>query len=429
MLLSLKWENLKVTDFPKTHRWRLPEMRKTSLIETTIIWRIGFNGRSLIFWTGKEDEKLSLNKETLDISPKINHIAWYRAMELYLDKRSEGYFPPCIDEYPLITIMRGENYSNSMKLNFPVDVDDKLDGQRMYCRTNFPYDAEGLTRGNNHFPNVSMILEEVKAFSIYLPSKCIIDGEIWHPNYRLSEITSIIKSKDDPRMKELEYHIFDLWWDEDLSQEIRRKLLERAISLHWNRRFGYVSIEEYGTGGRPKSLIGKTKLFVTVIHVANTHDDIERIHRHNVDNRRLEGSIVRKRANENLEDSAKYNMSRYSFGKGTHILKVLDFIYEEGLCIKVLDSNGIENGCAILVIKDIRGNIMSMKPEGDQSLRRKWLQTPSIVVGKYVTFKYKCLSTNNIPMRATVKNVRDEIGWSPDIQISIDPQDNFHGDY
>ena len=309
------------------------------------------------------------------------------------------------------------------KIDYPVDIDTKIDGMRLWCSTDFPHTIEGYTRGNIKFPHIDFILNESFAFSEFLPPNCVIDGEIWHPDYHLNEINSIVKSekKKDPRMERMEYHIFDIWWEEDKCQEIRRSVLELAIRKYRRQVLNYENNNiKYGNGGRIPELIGKTRLFSTLITVADNQDEIYKIHRNYVDNMGFEGCIIRRRANGTMEDSKQYNLSRYIFGKSNHIMKVIDYISEEGRCLGVLDSKGNEKGCARLVLKDIRGNIFTTKPDGPFETRRKWLKNPNLVVGKYVTFDYKQLSDHDKPLNVIAKTIRDEPGWIPDHNKEIE---------
>lgn len=426
-MLTIKWEDVMPIDFPVTHRWRLPIMRMENLTGETIIWRVGFNGFKLIIWKGHTTANLtSYQRDIKDKNSQVNigDRAWNEARNLYLKKRRKGFIPPCSGEPRMIKVMRAELYDGD-RLELPVDMDAKLDGLRNWFLTSYPLKAEGYTRGNTKFPHIEDISDEITEFSAYLPPNCAVDGEIWHPDYHLNEINSIVKNSKvkDKRMGEMEYHIFDLWWEDDLCWEKRRSYLERAIFLYRKEKFGYEGSLEYGTGGRPTELIGKTRLFLTKITVANSYEQIEQIKRHYIDDLKFEGAIIRKRANGANEDTQIYNMSRYLFGKGSRILKVIDYIYEEARCLGVLNCKGSQEGCARLVLKDERGNIFPCQPKGDFSLRRKWLQNPELIVGKYVTIYYKQLSVHNKPLNAVVKGIRDEIGWFPEKEIFM--EDNY----
>jgi len=418
----LQWENINIffQNKPITWRWMFPEMQKTSLNEKNLFWQVGFNGFNIIIIKGQVEGKITTHMIEIkkNLSCNLNLQAWFDASEMFFEKRREGYLPPCSGEKRIIKIMRGYVYdSKKDKIDYPIDVDSKLEGLRFWCSTDFPYTIDGYSSGNIKFRHVDSILKECFVLSGFLPPNCIIDGEIWHPNYNLNEIISIIKSeKKDPRMEDMEYHIFDIWWEEDKCQEIRRSVLELAMKKYRNKIFpcvlNYENNIKYETGGRISELIGKTKLFTTMIKVANNQEEIFKIHRNYVDNMGFEGSILRRRANGTLEDSKEYNLSRYIFGKSRHILKIVDLISEEGICLGVLDSK--EKECAKLVLKDIRGNIFTIKPEEPLEIKKKWLKNPKLVVGNYITFTYKQLSLNGKPLNISYKNVRDEPGWKPD---------------
>jgi hypothetical protein len=415
-MLTIKWENISPTDFPTSHRWRLPEMRKESLDGDMIIWRIGFNGYKLIIWKHQNGSKITpKSREIGDVQHKgdINKIALYEAIRRYISKRRKGYLPPCSGEAKMIDVMRAELYDGNI-LDFPVDMDTKLDGLRLWFRTAFPLNSEPYTRGNTNFLHADLISKEISELSAYLPPNCAIDGEV------------LSQDNEKPRrenMSKMEYHMFDLWWEEDLCWEKRRQCLERAIYLYRKDKFGYEGPTEYGSGGIPKELIGKTRIFLTSITVVQSHEEIEKVKRIYIDEMGFEGAILRKRANGAEENTKEYNMSRYHFKKGSHALKVVDYTYEEARCLGVLDCKGAQKGCARLILKDERGNIFTCQPNGNLALRRKWFKNPELVTGKYVTFYYRNLSVHNKPQNAKVKGIRDEDGWFPDKEISM--EDNY----
>ena len=113
----IQWEHIDPTlqDKPETWRWKLPEMQKISLTDSTLFWQIGFNGYNLIIWKGQADGKITpYMREIKENSPgqnkNLNTQAWSECSKRYMKKRRGGYLPPCSGEKRMIKIMRGYEY-------------------------------------------------------------------------------------------------------------------------------------------------------------------------------------------------------------------------------------------------------------------------------------------------------------------------------
>jgi DNA ligase-1 len=117
--------------------------------------------------------------------------------------------------------------------------------------------------------------------------------------------------------------------------------------------------------------------------------------------------MIKKHANNAEPGTREYTSSTYLFGKGTRILKLKDFFDEEAECIGLKNSSGSEEGCAMLQIRDIRGNEFYIRMRGSFERRRHWFQHPEEIIGKQITFRYQTLSVYGVPIFPVGIEVRD----------------------
>jgi DNA ligase-1 len=97
----------------------------------------------------------------------------------------------------------------------------------------------------------------------------------------------------------------------------------------------------------------------------------------------------------------------YKSGRSNNLLKVKTFIDEECEIVGVEKAKGTEADAALLVVRDIRGNIFSVRPAASFEERRNWLSDSQLVIGRKATIVYQELSPYNIPRFPIVKAIRD----------------------
>jgi hypothetical protein len=436
---------------PTKTRWAIIRMIKVNVLGNKLSWQVAFDDitNQIVTWDGHLNGKI---KEPVYFDVVLNNSgrnfqeqAWQIAWKKYIDKIRKGYYPPGTHQLPKITPMLADKYTEKEPLDLPVDCDTKLDGIRSWMRKNGDF-VEAFSRNNCKEEIILHILIECNDFFDYLPHNCALDGEIWHPNLKLHEIQSLVTTKEiiKPGLQMLEYHIFDIWTEDNFEYEKRREILENCIREYRKNKFGYEKYYDnyiYGQGGRDmydelvdwrtKEDFGfvepgiklkegldkmfylndalpaeKTKIFLTNVLTAYSREDIDKFHSIYLENG-YEGTMVRKRANGHSRDSKEYEKACYACKRCKNILKYKNFIDEEAECIDVKDSKGNEKGCAVLMVKDIRGNIFPIRMRGTFELRKEWLKDPSMVIGKQITFKYTSLTKNGKPFQPVGITVRD----------------------
>lgn len=443
------FEIINPIDTPTTNQWALLELRKISLAEAEILWQIGFDFGNLITRHGHVGGKIQteppraviLNQSGKDIQSQ----ALQEARKRYIDKIREGYTPPGSNIEPMLTIMGGKEYEpGKTKLKFPVGVENKIDGVRMWIRISHGL-IEGFSRGNIPFTRMRHLFYEAHELLNYLPYNCAIEGEMCHPSLKFQELISIVRTTDFDHqlLSMLELYIFDIYLIDNPPFEQRRCILEKALFAYRYDKFGYSNQGETMIGGRHEALAdnrtreehsakaflypieatppGKTKLFATILYHANSHEEIQKIHDYYV-SLGFEGSMIKKYSNGASKGSKDYIASQYLFGKGTHILKYKYFTTKEARCVEVRDAKGREEGCALLVLEDELGRRFSVRMKGSFDRRRVWLQHPELVLNKPVTYKYQELTDDGIPRFPIGLEVRDyEPGFNPLVIEYKDP--------
>jgi len=84
-------------------------------------------------------------------------------------------------------------------------------------------------------------------------------------------------------------------------------------------------------------------------------------------------------------------------GRNQNLLKVKAFIDEEGIVQDIISGEGREDELALIVLKDIRGNILTIRPRGSFELRKHWLRNKNKYIAKKFSFRYFELSDDKVP--------------------------------
>lgn len=455
---------------PSSPKWAIEPIYKETLTGKDMYWQIGFDPETsqLVTWFGYVGgvkqvryREVSVNKSGRTLQEQ----ALLEARKKYKDKFFEGYLPAGSTQLPNIKIMSADKYASSMKINFPVDCEKKLNGIRLWTRYSADPSAKSRgsavakTRSNQVFVLPKHLEDEMIDLFSYLPPNCALDGEMHHPDLTFEQITSAFRTVKTchPLLAMLEFNIFDLYMIDNPPREIRRKILGDATMAYYQDVFGVTvnlsedprkgvpglpelkpaqRITHYGHGGRILELIDPrtaddylnpkpeqsssqkanrvSKLFLVEVVLAYSHEEIAIIHNY-FTSLGEEGTMIKKRANGAAEGSPAYKMSQYLFGRGRRILKHKDFIDEEAVCIGVTDAKGKEKGCAMLTVCDIRGNTFSVRMKGSFERRQQWLLNPEEIVHKSITIRYQCLSSYGVPIFPVGVEVRDYEG--PNIVI------------
>jgi hypothetical protein len=132
------------------------------------------------------------------------------------------------------------------------------------------------------------------------------------------------------------------------------------------------------------------------------------------------------------KSGVEYETSLYESGKRTgknaHVYKLKvditdegqeEQLEEEGLIIGFYAAKGTQKEAIMFKLLDQRGNQFKCGIEGTiesrQKLYKKALKDKTVVIGKYLEYKYQELSDTGVPTMAVGLNIRDE----DDVDVSI----------
>lgn len=400
--IKSEFQEVDILTIPSNPIWRLVPLYKDSVHERMSMWQIGFDGIShLEMRFGKVGGIIRLTRTEVELNQSGKNIQEQALMEArrrYMDKYKEGYLPSGATEPRMIKAMKGEKYEEKFITSWPVATQPKLDGIRMLVQhigglsdpNNNKFTVIARSWLNNPYPHMTHILKELDAFVAYLPPYCTLDGELYRHDWDFTLLTSVVKSMKNLHdlLPEVEYHIFDISCESNPPYEVRHKILSDA----------YHQYEE--NNGAPRNF------FILPCNLANSHGEIMR-NWEGYTAHGYEGIMIKKLSGGAVPGSRQYESSRYKSGKGRNILKYKAFKDEEAIILGVVEARGTEEGTALLVVKDERGNVMNIRMRGTFEERKQWLDDPNSIIGKQVTYRYQELSVHGVPRFPVGIAIRD----------------------
>ena len=398
--VDLPYEEIRLDQTPKTARWRYLPLYKQSAHGTYISWQVGFDGiNQLETWHGYVGGEIQ--HDSIEI--KLNTSGRSMAEQSIQDIRQrcrlkirDGYLPGGSEAPPMVKGMKGEKYYDRKKdkwktiSQWPVAAQVKIDGMRMLAQHVGGSKIVTRSNGNVTWNHLNHITDELLDFITYLPAYSTLDGEIYNPKYTFNQLSSIIKAtvKIRPEVTEMSYYIFDIHYQENPPYEERHQLLLNA----------YKRYLEDGKNNTTFWLISYT--------LAYNHEELMAIHDVFV-GMGYEGLMIRKLGLGAHPLSKDYQSSLYKFNRSSNILKYKTFDDEEMLVIGVTEAEGREKDCAMLQVRDIRGNEYLVRMATSFDERKEWLLNPSLVIGKQATIRFQGLSDYGVARFPVGVAIRD----------------------
>ena len=432
----MNYEIIKREQIPTTLRWGYVPLYKTDKRGLKRYWQVFFNPdiQELIIYTGvviKSDgtpgkiknptrKKIKENRSGRNIQEQALLEA-RKKYDIYYDKnyRPEGeegskYLEPMLaNDYhppgwrnPNSGIVEESKITRS-HLERGISCQPKIDGIRsrswldssghniiMMSRTNkrqerhehikaqliiffkYLYDAINKSPYMNKIINEGYIESKYNTFGI--------DGELYNHNLTFNEISSIVRTTNKVHEKAymIQYYIFD-FIVEYVHTEERVRILNEAYNNYTNENNFPVQY-----------------LILVTSTTANTYEYIEQLYQYYLQ-MKYEGLIIRKMAGNKILNNDEIKETYYEPGRSNNLLKYKPVITEEGIVLDIISGEGKEEGLAILIIRDIRGNIFQIHPAGSYEVRKKWLNNKYNYIGLPYTFKYNELSEYNVPRAPT----------------------------
>ena len=378
------------TQTPIQDAWKLPPLFREDAAGKNSTWQIGFDGVDrLVMRFGKVGGVIRTTRT--EVVPKANRTmqqqALQEARQRYAEKvRKDGYHIETEEAPEIPQPMLANKWDpNKTKLTFPVWAQPKLDGIRCLA---YLQDGEVHLRSRNNKPFFFLqhIRDRVADFLTFLPPGTILDGEFYSFRLSFNEITGIVRQQKNPHPREelIDYFIFDLILPDDPSFEERYNLLIDAYNAY--SEAGLVNFTETGEVDDPIRVVAITEA-LSKEDLLEFHDEYVQLG--------YEGLIIR-----------KINMP-YKFGRGSNLLKYKEFHDEEGEIVGVQEAKGTEEGAAILIVRDARGNELPVRFRAPIEERRRWFENPDLVLGKRATIRYQELTPDGIPRFPVGVAIRD----------------------
>ena len=387
----------RIVQMQQQQKWRLRPLYKESLRGSSMIWWVGFDLQTaeLLLCHGYVNGAVRIDRTTVvpnQSGRSLHEQSVLEALQRYNLKFREGYRPigapaPEIEEPMLAAKWEPEK----TRLDYPVGVQVKIDGIRCLCRKVGSTPIRYRSRGNREYPHFNTQFDaELENFFSFLPNAGVeLDGEMYIHGMDFSQLSSVVRNERTPHqlLPQLIYNIFDFNTSDPLPYERRYETLN--LSLQRYLEAGYVA----------------TRFLIVPTSFAKSKEEIIRLQQYYVQNG-YEGAMIRKLAN-GADEGKKLQSALYKSGRSNNLLKVKTFIDEECEIVNVERAKGTEADAALLVVRDIRGNVFSVRPAASFEERRQWLSNPELVINKRATIVYQELSIYNVPRFPVVKAIRD----------------------
>jgi DNA ligase-1 len=273
-------------------------------------------------------------------------------------------------------------------VSFPVGVQAKLDGIRMLSTIRSDGSIYVRSRPGKPIDYADFITPDLKEFLMYFPAGTYLDGELYSHGVPFTKLSSIIKNKSKRTKKDedlVNYYIYDV-----ILPDNEVEYLERFQIL-------FDAFEKY-TEDHPEKTDANRKFFLLTFTLANDDDEIDQLHDILVEEKGYEGAVIRKLTGKD---------SYYKFGRGSNALKFKKFDDEEGLIIGVEEGQGTNEGLAVIVYIDPRGNRGTVNL-GSHAKRKRWLEHPEEIINVPIEYNYFGLTEYGKPRFPVGKRLRDE---------------------
>ena len=303
------------------------------------------------------------------------------AEKKYQDKIDKEGYSTSIDsvETPVYPMLANKFDFSSKKKNdivFPCYVQPKLDGLR--CMSNLSNGEIIMkSRVGKEFKQMPHLVTQLKKLFKIAEELSItnlyVDGELYSDELPFEEISGFIRvEKSDPENeRKIQYHLYDLYIDNDMNYENRKSILDSIFS---------------------KGKFTHLKNVETIICENKTQ--IKPLHAHYVE-KGYEGIMLRNKNGPYLLKNRSNDLQKYK-----------EFEDAEFEIIGFKEANGEDRGTIIwecLYNKpDGTKEIFAVRPRGNRDLRREWfLQAQKnfdkIFKGKQLTVRYQELGPEGCP--------------------------------
>lgn len=426
--------------------WRLETLYKRNVQGTVRAWRIGCecvvtaSEPSVFLYTEYglvgENRKVTIERSEVRCNRSgrgLEEQAWIQARQKWREMwRDDGYrFYKHVlarEELPMhdqtesrplpakATLWKRGDIDSAI---YPVAAQAKLDGHRMLARLARGDQVICRTCNNREHSHLSDIKSALAKLFMFLPSGAEIDGEIFTPELTFQQLSSAIRNerKQTPEQRLLKFYMFDLLLVDGVvegggvgassssshsssSCGTQATTSDRAIGIPFEFRYNML-LRAFIACQRAYP---DEKLVLVLSSLLRNDDEVDRSMDMYVQGK-YEGVILRKvwlGRSEELRMASLYHTDR-----SRNMYKHKPFRDEEGRVVGVSDASGREAGAALLQVLTPEGKSFTLRMVGSLERRREWLQTPSLVVGKLVTYRFQDKTDSGLPRFPRGIEIRD----------------------
>lgn len=375
---------------PQSKEWAFPMLYKKSQIGKMHAWHLRFDGKSLVRqwgYVGGKPQEAPLDLKTNLSGRTLMEQAWLQGKQEYTEKVREGY--SLTGQTPAITpIQLSKEWTPGMQCGYPMIVQPKIDGARVCFRRGEDGTLKPESKDTLAYTQLDHVLQEADIMTTYMPPGHDIDSEVWIPGVTFEELMGTLRTTNfkHPQSYKLTCYIFDaappLGCNDDY--ETRHNRIKSAY-------LSYVS-------DRKAKGLPPTQLILLNYWIANSPQEVM-IFGQMCLSAGYEGVMLRHVCGANSIYRGRRNLCLLKF-KETHD--------EEGLILGVEACKGIQKEVAKLVVRDPRGNTVRVKCKNPLHQQAKtWLNNPSLVVGKLITYKFQNLTNKGVPRHPIGKSIRE----------------------
>lgn len=394
-----------VPDF--TSYWRFETLYNTDTNGGTRIWWVGFNPTEnmMVTVSGLEDGKHIMRERLIETNKSNRNIQEQAMLNIKNEikqKERKGYQThENFDDKSVKTLVKFMAFNKykpgKTKLNFPVGIQSKIDGVR--CIAMIAEDGNVSMRSKTGIEwkqeSKDLFSAEIEILLSHLPEGTQLDGEIYGKHLTFEKIVSIVKDSKVMKnhIKEISFNLFTI--------------IDVDLNIPAEERYAMLKVAYNECA---QDLNGKIKRIK--MHVVNDEEKLLARHLKNV-NKKYEGSVIYRYANDSEENSKQWKLSLYKPGKVSNVLKYKttengdEMHDDEAEIIGIEEAKGSQKGAAIFVVRTDEGKEFSVVPAMTIEMRREIFLDPDKFIGKKLTYKYQNLSAKGIPRFATAKAIRD----------------------
>lgn len=387
---------LEITDTPNPEmkRWRVVPLYKRGVNEQLLFWQADFDGEKINVHHGLSGGKLQTDSQ--EVIPKVNRTLIEQAhleIRSLIRRKMDGGYGTSAENLPDSLMkksgaMLAKQYEKERKkVKFPCYLNPKFDGIRGLARMT-PEGLRLFSKMGKLLTYHEHILEELVYLRRYLPSSCIIDGEIYNHHLKFNEIVSRVKNVLEKHSgnEELKYVVYDIIEPGDNVMEKRYQMLSKAFKMaEEEKKFVHIFLSPY--------------------ILINSHEDIEKAVNYYVNDLKFEGVMIRKIASSSGEKNSKYVRARTG-----NLLKYKPFMNDEEFkVVGATTGTGREEGAVIWICATKNGGEFKVRPEGTIEDRRTLYSDRDKYINKaLLTVKFQGVNPDTgIPRFPVGKSIRD----------------------